>query len=470
MVMIYFYYIISIPYFCERRKICQKSLKIIPVLAWNLLSKICTELVEFLKDFVYSSDFVSRHRRSPKDFTRQRKLPFHTLIVFLINLVKGSYQDELDNFFKALNRFEVAKRVVSKVALTKARIKLRYQAFIELNHHLVHFFYRRFQTRTWHGFNLVAVDGSTSRLPRIKEIADHFGAWLPRQGSECPVARVSQLYDVLNKISIHALISPKSVGERELAAQHFLNILPQDLILLDRGYAAYWLFNLILSLGSNFCARISCTKWKIARAFYNSGKKEKIIDLPIVPTSIKQCQEMGLETRPIKLRLIRVELDTGEAEILITSLTDKDRYPYNIFSELYHHRWPVEEDYKTMKCWIEIENYSGKSVSSVYQDFYAKVFSKNLTSALSYPTRKAIKQADKNKKYEYQINFAQALSKTKDVIALLFNRPKEKVIHLIAQLHEIFIKTIEPIRPGRKFPRNHKIRRKSFYLCYKPIC
>ena len=178
---------------------------------------------------------------------------------------------------------------------------------------------------------------------------------------------------------------------------------------------------------------------------------------------------MGLETQPIKLRLIRIELDTDEAEILITSLTDKDRYPYNIFSELYHRRWPVEEDYKTMKCWIEIENYSGKSVSSVYQDFYAKVFSKNLTSALSYPTRKAIKQADKNKKYEYQINFAQALSKTKDVIALLFNRPKEKVIHLIAQLHEIFIKTIEPIRPGRKFPRNHKIRRKSFYLCYKPM-
>ncbi|MDL1968726.1 MAG: IS4/IS5 family transposase, partial [Deltaproteobacteria bacterium] len=68
-----------------------------------------------------------------------------------------------------------------------------------------------------------------------------------------------------------------------------------------------------------------------------------------------------------------------------------------------------------------------------------------------------------------QINFAQALSKTKDVIVLLFDRSKEAAILLISQLHEIFVKTIEPIRPGRKFPQNHKVHRRCFYYCYKPI-
>jgi hypothetical protein len=121
-----------------------------------------------------------------------------------------------------------------------------------------------------------------------------------------------------------------------------------------------------------------------------------------------------------------------------------------------------------MKCWIEVENFSGKSVLSVYQDFYAKAFSKNLTSFLAYPTREVIKQNSETGKYEHQINFAQALSKTKNVIVLLFIRQKEKLTKIISDLHEIFIKTTEPIRPGRKFPRNHKIR-KSFYLNYKPI-
>ena len=456
-------------YLLERRKKCQKTSKKVLTLAWILLSKLCAKLIDFLKEIILSNDFLDRHRQSPKNFTRKRKLPFHYLIFLLMNFIKRSYQDELDGFFQALKGFEVSKRIVSKVALSKARMKLKYEAFVELNRHLIDFFYRDFQPITWQGLNLLAIDGSTARLPRIKEIAEHFGVWHSKGGTECPIARVSQMFDVLNNISIDAVISPKSVGERELAAQHFLNLLPADLILLDRGYPAYWLFNLILSLGSNFCARISCTKWKIIRKFYHSGKKEQIIYLPAPPTSIKQCLEMGLDTKPLRLRLVRVQLDTGETEILITSLIDSDLYPAHIFDELYHQRWPVEEDYKKAKCWIEIENFSGKSVLSVYQDFHAKIFSKNLTSALAHPTREIVRQASEGKKYEYQINFAQALSKTKDVIVLLFDRSKEVAILLISQLHEIFIKTIEPIRPGRKFPRNHKVHRRCFYYCYKPI-
>ena len=467
--MVYLSKIMLTIYLLERRKKCQKISKKVLTLAWILISKSCAKLVDFLKEIVLSNDFSTRHRQSPKNFTRKRKLPFHYLIFFLINFIKRSYQDELDGFFQALKGFEVSKRIVSKVALSKARMKLKYEAFVELNRHLIDFFYRDFQPITWHGLNLLAIDGSTVRLPQIKKIAEHFGVWHSKEGTECPIARASQMFDVLNNLSIDAIISPKSVGERELAAQHFLNLLPTDLILLDRGYPAYWLFNLTLSLGSNFCARISCTKWKIVRKFYHSGKKEQIIYLSAPSTSIKQCLEMGLDTKPLRLRLVRVQLDTGETEILVTSLIDPDLYPVHIFHELYHERWPVEEDYKTAKCWIEIENFSGKSVLSVYQDFHAKIFSKNMTSALAYPTREIVRQASEGKKYEYQINFAQALSNTKNVIVLLFERSKPVATQLISQLHEIFVKTIEPIRPGRRFPRNHKVHRRCFYLCYKSV-
>ena len=44
------------------------------------------------------------------------------------------------------------------------------------------------------------------------------------------MARVSQLFDVLNKISVDALIKPKNIGERELAAQHMINVMDDDLI------------------------------------------------------------------------------------------------------------------------------------------------------------------------------------------------------------------------------------------------
>ncbi len=346
-------------------------------------------------------------------------------------------------------------------------MKLKYEAFIELNSQLLDYFYQNFKPVKWHGFNLLAIDGTTVTLPRIEVIAKHFGVWHPRQGDKCPKARVSQMFDPLNKITVDAIISPKSEGERELAAFHFLNLVPEDLVLLDRGYPAYWLFNLIASLGSNFCARVQRKKWKIVRQFFNSGKKEKIIFLPAYYSSIKQCKRMGLDSEPLKLRLIRIELDTGEAEILITSLLDKNLYPHSLFAELYHLRWPVEEDYKTMKQWIEIENFSGKSVLSVYQDFHAKVFSKNLASVLAFPTRKTIEVSTRRRQYKYKKNFAQLLSKIKDVIPLFFIRPADMLLSLISDLYEIITATIEPVRPGRKYPRNFNNRGGRFHYCYQ---
>jgi hypothetical protein len=254
-----------------------------------------------------------------------------------------------------------------------------------------------------------------------------------------------------------------------LAAFHFLNLMPKDLVLLDRGYPAYWLFNLIISQGADFCARVQRKRWKIIRQFFNSGKTEKIIDLPVYPSSVKYCKEMGLDLKPLKLRVIRVEIDSGETEILITSLLDKLQYPVEQFAELYHLRWPVEEDYKTMKKWIEVENFSGKSVLSVYQDFHAKVFSKNLTSALAFPTQAVIDENNRNSLHQYQKNFAQILSKVKDVIPLLFMRARKQVLSIISDLHAIVTKRIEPVRPGRKFPRNFNNKTGRFSYGYKPL-
>jgi hypothetical protein len=45
----------------------------------------------------------------------------------------------------------------------------------------------------------------------------------------------------------------------------------------------------------------------------------------------------------IPVRLIRVLLPTGEVEILMTSLLDRDDHPAEEFATLYHLRWAQEE-------------------------------------------------------------------------------------------------------------------------------
>ena len=82
-----------------------------------------------------------------------------------------SYQSELDTYFKAINHLEVAERILYKGNLSKARAKLKFEAFIDLNDHMVRDFYQYFPFQTWYGFNLLAVDGSTLRVPDEKEVA-----------------------------------------------------------------------------------------------------------------------------------------------------------------------------------------------------------------------------------------------------------------------------------------------------------
>ncbi len=182
-------------------------------------------MIENLNGIIFSEEFRSRHRKNEKDFTRNRLLSFHTLIHLLINMNNQSYQSEIDRYFQVVIHLEVADRILYKGNLSKARAKLKYEAFVQLNEHMTNFYYKNFESEKWNGFNLLAVDGTTIRVPNEKEIVKHFGVWKSKKGKKpCPMARASQMFDVLNKITIDAIIKPKSDGELELASFHFLKL------------------------------------------------------------------------------------------------------------------------------------------------------------------------------------------------------------------------------------------------------
>ena len=425
-------------------------------------ASLCAGLLTVLKQRLTAPDFLERHRRSPKDFTRQRCLPFVVVLLFLLNLVKRALQDELDEFFKLDRGAAVSARVVTKSAFSQARQKLKAGAFVELNGVQVDYFYRHFAYQTWHGLRLRAVDGSTAQLPDTPDIVAHFGLW-----GAVPLARVSQMFDPLNKITLDALIGTKALGEREYAARHFALIGAGDLVLLDRGYPAFWLFVLILSRDAHFCARVSVGVWNVVDQFVASGLPEQIVELSPCPTAQQECLARQLPPQPITVRLLRIELDSGEIEVLITSLLAQTRYPYAVFKDLYHQRWPVEEDYKVIKLRIEVENWSGKSTLSIYQDFHAKVFTANLTAILAHPAQTQVASQSQAKQYTYQVNFAHLLSKMKDTVVLLLRGLQ--VENILSSLWYIMLHTVEPIRPGRKYPRNKTGRVRRFAMAYKPL-
>ena len=223
-------------------------------------------------------------------------------------------------------------REITKSAFTQARSKLNHLAFCELNQHLLSFVKQNSSLRTWHGFRLLAIDGSTLQIPNAAK--SHLD---PNTAEDCqPLAQSSHLFDLLNHLTIHAVLHPYRVGERELAVQHGPYLQANDLLLLVRGYPGFWFFAWILSQSAHFCARASLSSWKEVKQFFDSGEKDQIVTLHPTYEALQKGRFYGVPTTPICVRLVRISHPGAEDTILITSLLDSQLYPHSLFSDLYH--------------------------------------------------------------------------------------------------------------------------------------
>ncbi len=387
-------------------------------------------------------------------------------------------QRELDSFFTKLSSSEYTIREATKGAFSQARSKLNEWGFIRLNEIAVDTFYDKSEYYVWNNHRLLAVDGTRIMLPNHKSIKEEFGecSFGPNADSPRSMAIGSMLYDVLNQLTIDAQLAPyKNMGnkkgsERALLEKHMYRLKQKDLLLLDRGYPSISLFFLLMAQGVEFCVRMKGSWWKEVRTFRESGEKEKIVTFSL-PDKDRQKLSKFPEWigKMIKCRLVRVELDTGEIEILCTSLTDTEQYPYEQFKELYHFRWNEEEAYKLLKSRIELENFSGKTAKAVKQDFHAKIFLLTLSAAYAHPVEERVRaefKADKNRKYDQKINRTNAISMTKDIlIGMLLKKQYKKALKAF---DDIVFNTREIIRPDRKNERNHR-KKKPYSMNYKRL-
>ncbi len=432
------------------------------------VSSISIMLIDSLSKLINDSEFIDRHKHNTKDFIRDRTLTFKVVVLFLLSNLKESVQSELGNFFAKIERSDVKIQKVSNSAFTQARAKLKHSVFIEMNTVQTDLFYNTISYKTWNGFRLIAIDGSTLQLPYTVKIHEEFGPVKINQTNvKKAMARISEAYDPLNNVIIDASISPFHVSEFQMFEKHVEKLNEKDLVIMDRNYTGFWVYKLLISRKMDFCIRVQANgNTKFINEFIASGQTESIVDVKCTtPNSKQKCKELEIDTSDIKCRLIRIELENKQIEVLITSLVDIYKYPYECFNELYHLRWGVEESYKILKCRIWIDNFSGKTVKAIHQDFFAKIFLANLTAILAFEANQEIKQKKENCKYEYQINWNNALQNMKETGFLLFIR--QSFTKLLEQLHLLFQTNPIAIIPDRKFARPKDIRRQSRSIAYK---
>lgn len=375
-----------------------------------------------------------------------------------MSFTTSSVQVELDRFYKSYTQSPESFETISRSAFTQSRKKLLPSAFIQLaDEQLAYFKTHAPHQKTWKGYRLVAIDGSTLNLPKGEEIKEHFGT-AQNQHEEMCMAKCSFAYDVCNELILDAKVSKYKSCEQELAVDHLSKLNSKtDLLIFDRGYPALWLFGLLQKRGFKFCFRLS-TSWKDAVNLLNSNQTD--IDWVSTRRSKKHSSKLKTYNLPMTIggmRLVKVELSSGEIEILATNLVDREIFNRADLKELYHKRWGVEEGYKMFKKSIHIEHFTGKSVRSIEQEFYAKVFMLNMASMIRTQYIEPQKNHKKDTKHFQRVNKTQVLAKTKDFLIELFYSPS--LVKILHQLKKMLGKCFDIIRPNRSFKRHDKSRR-----------
>ena len=265
-------------------------------------------------------------------------------------------------------------------------------------------------------------------------------------------ARISVLYDVLNRFVLDGCLSALSTGESVLALNHLAFAKVGDLIIYDRGYPCFNLIYEHYEKGVDFLMRVKAEFSNITREFYQGGLNSDIVKMYPGKNTIFSDRPYSKDTFK-EVRLVRVELPGGEAEILISSLMDSKKYPNSMFKDLYFLRWGVETFYDELKNKIKAEHFSGYSPHSILQDFYAALFVSNVQSLIVGEINDELAKESTQKKYQYKVNSNLSYGFLKDrIITLFFSHNDMDVI--VSELKELFKKHTVPIRPNRKHERD----------------
>lgn len=414
-----------------------------------------------------SSRLREKCKLQQQDFTRNRSLTFTNLTVFIINFVKKSLQLELYSF---ADFFNVSS--VSKQAFSKARKKLSPMVFTLLNQKLLKEFYTDNEFKIFKGFRVLAIDGSTLRLPIDDELYDLYGTNSCR--SNIPLANISTMFDVLNHVTLHGSIRDSKSSERSMADEHIKYLSQinsqnqpfEDLLIFDRGYPSLGLLVMLNNEKKHFLVRIQKNFFAETNAAIKSDCRDSIITISVFEKRTPPNAPLNeyLSDLPhdtiLKIRFLILDLPNGQKEYIITSLMDQTKFsPDNIFS-LYNLRWNIEESYKFYKNITKIENFSGKSKIAIEQDFYATIFACNISSLLMLEAQEEIEtekeiQEKKIPKYKYKINRNILIGTIKnEIMDILLG--DQNLDEYCEKLKDRIKKNLVPIVSGRQFPRYFK--------------
>ena len=391
-----------------------------------------------------------------KDFTRNRKLPMETMLKLLISIGGGSLAKEL----LAFHDFNPSTATTS--AFIQQREKLLPRAF--------EFLLRKFTTtappKYFHGYRLLAVDGSDIHVPTNPEHEDsYFSGDGHTKGYN--LLHLNAIYDLCSKLFMDALLQPCKRLNEHLALTTMTDrshITDKVILVADRGYESYNNIAHLEQKGWNYVIRVRGKSGIVSRLCLPETNE---FDVPIsFSLTRKQTKQVKLQPRrycflpstthfdylddanrqyPMKFRVVRLKIADNCYETLLTNLNPCE-FPACVLKNVYRLRWGIETSFRELKYAVGLLNFHSKKVEYVTQEIFAQLIMYNFSMMITSSV--IIRQ--NGTKYAYQVNFTQAIH-----ICSVYFRCRNGTPPDVEALIRRYILPIQPERSNRRNIRYH---------------
>ena len=317
----------------------------------------------------------------------------------------------------------------------------------------------------WHGFRLLAIDGTEISLAGWKRLAAYFGTAKNGKGKRTPQARLVMLQFPLARIPYRYELSPKSVSEKTLASRLIEHLLPKDLLLLDRGFWSYGLLWQIQNRQAFFGIRLfKAAKLKTLRRL---GPKDRLVRH--TPTD-RKWRKQGLP-ESIDLRVIDYQIKGFRPSAVVTNILDpqvttrEDWVRLTIESEpgrrldpgLYHRRWEIETTFFELKVSQGMKTaLRSRTPEGIRYEVAGHVLFYFLVRWMM------VEAATEHGQDPLRLSFTQALRELQDMSQTLITASPQRVSQvLLPRLLVRVASHVVPERPGRHYTRPHDTKVKN---------
>lgn len=415
----------------------------------SIKKKLDTVLTEMHE---YSWLFV---KKPGKDFIRKRKLDFKEMINIFLSMGGNSLKYELMEYFS----------YDAETATSSAFVQQREKILPEALEYLFHSFTSSsVNPKYYKGFRILAIDGSDVNIAYDpKDAENHIVKVENTKGYN--ILHLNAMYDLCSRVYVDSIVQP---GRKENEVQALIDMVDrsdikeQTIVIADRGYESYNVFEHIAKKGWYYVIRVKDIKSTgITSGLSLPNQKEFDVEQSVLLTrkhrTSKKYRFMAAKQNfdylpvgdkgiyPINFRVVRFAISENNYEVIITNLPE-DKFPADNIKEIYHMRWGIETSFRELKYAIGLTSFHSKKATYIIQEIFARLTMYNFCEIIT--THVVIQQKDR--KYSYQVNFTIAI-----LICMHYFRNDVSPPDVEALIQ----KNILPIRNGRKDTR--KVRAKS---------